>query len=113
MDVRGVYSSLAFKSFPSVVEGLTIAVRVRFERHEQRKHELKLTIENSTGGIIGPPALNDFTPVPDAGVAHAWISGLIGIPNVQFGAPGVFVLRLSIDGREESTCILYVVAQTS
>lgn len=113
IDLIHVYNELVSESFPIAIEGLTMATRMRFDKKEIGKHHLEISMEDEAGRVLGMPAAGDFIAKPSADQNFAWMSAVIGIPGVAFSNPGRMHLRLKLDGRLESTCILSVVQSVS
>ena len=108
-DVLGIYSAQPIQIFPSFVQNLTIAVRVRFDPGEQGDHNFEIAIFDPLGQSCGPPATGSTAAKPDLGHQHSWQQIVVGIPVFQYGQPGVHRLHLSIDGQLAATCILSVI----
>jgi hypothetical protein len=108
-DVVGIYNSQPIQIFPSIVQNLTVAARVRFDPGEQGNHDFEIAILNPRGQLCGPPAAGTFIAQPDSGHQFSWKQITIVIPTFQYIQPGVHSLRLTIDKQLVATCILSVI----
>lgn len=107
MTMVGVFDSVYVRNIPILIMYCSLAVRVRFEKHEEGIKRLTAKIVDSDGLEIVPPTetIVQVQVPPEWTTATAQIVAML--PQLQLPHFGEYLVVLDIDGRLEATTPLY------
>jgi hypothetical protein len=108
LSVVGVFDTLFARQAPVVHPAWSIAVKIRFEKIEEGKKKIRLSISDADGKTVLPPlemSVDANTP-PNQHTGTFQIVANIG--GVKFDQFGEYSIDLAIDGRHEASIPLFV-----
>lgn len=108
LNVLGAFDAIQVKNVPAKHPACALALRIRFDRAEQGKHQIKLAMVDADGKPIGTfPEATCEVKIPDnqSFAVVNQIVNLIGMPLKDYGN---YSIDLSIDNRHEASLPLSV-----
>ena len=108
LNVLGAFDAIYAKTVPTKHPACALALRIRFDRAEQGKHQIKLAMVDADGKPIGkfPESTCEVKMADNQSFAVInQIVNLIGLPLKDYGN---YAIDLSIDNRHEASLPLEV-----
>jgi hypothetical protein len=96
--LRGIHSELTVASFPMVVTGLVLAVRLRFALREQGEHDLRIALTWPGGETADDLATTRIGTFANGDHPFAWISTALPLRVLALVGPGIYNFQLLVDG---------------
>ncbi len=108
LNVLGAFEIIWTRQMPAVHPACAVVTRARFSKIEQGQHNVRITIIDEDGNIIGPD-LKDAISVKVPPNEDSIIRNLIlNIHGLRFNQPGQYRVDLSIDGQQVASLPLKV-----
>jgi hypothetical protein len=100
LNILGVFDTIFASSLPAVHPQCSVALRMRFTKVEEGKHNLALHIVDNDGNMVIPPLNGEFG-IQLAGTDRSGAINLVlNLQGLSFNAYGEYAVNLAIDGRE-------------
>jgi hypothetical protein len=108
LNVLGAFDIIWTRQMPAVHPACAVVTRARFSKIEQGQHDIRITIIDEDGNIIGPDlkdAISITVPPNEDSIVRNMI---LNIHGLRFNQPGQYRVDLSIDGRQVASLPLKV-----
>ena len=109
LTVCRTFDTVSARAFPFVLPRISIALRLLFRRAEAGQHKITILLSDADGKTLMHSEVQvHMQPPPSNTVSEAAFSFALNGQNVQFPAPGDYVVDIAVDGRVEASIPLYV-----
>jgi len=108
LNVLGAFDGIWARQMPVVHPACAVVTRVRFSKFEQGQHDVRITIIDADGNIIGPDlkdAISITVPPNEDSIVRNLI---LNIHGLRFNQPGQFRVDLTIDNQQIASLPLKV-----
>ncbi|MBN2181002.1 MAG: hypothetical protein JW715_03750 [Sedimentisphaerales bacterium] len=103
LNVLGAFDVIWAKQMPAIHPACAVVTRARFSKIEEGTHEVRITIIDEDGNIVGPDlkdAVSVTMPPNQDSVARNLI---LNIHGLRFNKPGQYRIDLSINNQQAAT----------
>lgn len=107
LNILGAFDTLWAAAYPTVHAQCAVALRLRFRRIEQGKHQLVIHFVNEDGQLILPPLQGEINLRVPAEERSMVVNIVLNVQNIRLEAPGEYAVNLAVDGREEACLPLF------
>ena len=108
LNVLGAFDTIGALEMPFVYPACAIAARIRFEKDEQGRHDVRITVIDEDGEKIIPPLDGKLQlQIPD-GVYTAVSNLIVNIHGLKFTDFGQYSIDIAIDSKHIASLPLYV-----
>lgn len=109
LNIFGVFNTISATKTPAIHAQCAVALRTRFSRLEQGKHQIQLRFVDADGKSIMPDLDGELNVKFDNGSMYAVSELVLQIQRLVFPKFGDYAVDLMIDGRHEKSLPLQVV----
>ncbi len=108
LNVLGAFDSIYTKTVPAKHPSCALALRIRFDRAEQGRHQIKLAMVDADGKSVGkfPEAVCEVRMADNQ--SYAVVNQIVNLIGLPFKDYGNYAIDLSIDNRHEASLPLEV-----
>ena len=106
----GAFDRIYSAKVPAVHPACTIAARIRFTSIEEGSHRLKINVVDADGNKAGPELEDNITVRVGEGEDSSARNLILNIHGMKLENYGDYRIDLAIDGRQEATLPLRVIA---
>ena len=107
LNILGSFDRISSRSSPIVHANCAIAAKLRFERIEDGKKQIRVSIIDTDGNSVVPDiGLQAEIQVPP-GESNATFQLVVLIPKISLPNFGEYSINLAVDGRSESSIPLF------
>ncbi len=108
LNVLGAFDSIYTKTVPAKHPSCALALRIRFDRAEQGRHQIKLAMVDADGKPVGKfPESVCEVKLPD-NQSYAVVNQIVNLIGLPLKDYGNYAIDLSIDNRHEASLPLEV-----
>ncbi len=100
LSILGVFDAIFAANLPAVHPQCAVALRIRFSKVEEGKHNLTLHIVDYDGNMIIPPLNGDFGIQLIGNDQHGAINLVLNLQGLSFSRYGEYVVNLAIDNHK-------------
>jgi len=108
LNLLGSFDQLNAKQAPISHPGCTLALKLRFTKIEEGKHNVKITFGDEDGNLVMPPIEFPLTIVVAPGESTATSHLVLNMQQLKLPSFGEYTIDLAVDGRAEAALPLYV-----
>jgi len=108
LNILGAFDIIWTKQMPAIHPSCTVVTRARFTKIEQGQHDIRITIIDEDGNIVGPDLKDTISvtiPPHEDSIARNLI---LNIQGLRFNKLGQFRVDLSIGGQQVASLPLKV-----
>lgn len=107
VNILGTFDTIWSQKLPILHPFCTVALRLRFNRIEQGRHDIKIAIVNKDGKIV-VKLLDKVVPIQVKGQQHTDTFNLVlNIQNLKLNQYGAYAIVLMIDNSPVISLPLY------
>lgn len=110
MNLLGAFDTLRGRKFPMVHPHCAIALRLRFSRLEEGKHEVRIAIVDDDGKAIMPELQGKMQVRVKEDEESVVANLVINIQQLRLNRPGNYNVNLAVDSRHQRSLPLNVKA---
>ncbi|MEK7441921.1 MAG: hypothetical protein AABZ78_14070 [Chloroflexota bacterium] len=100
LSILGIFDTIFAASLPALHPQCSVALRIRFSKVEEGKHNLVLHIVDNDGNMIIPPLNGDFGIQLPGNDRHGTINLVLNLQGLSFNRYGEYAVNLAIDSNE-------------
>jgi len=109
LNMLGAFDRLYARKMPAIHPACAVAVRLRFSKHEEGEHTMKINFIDADGNPAGPVLERDFS-VKVPGNDDSCIRNIIlNIQGLRLNTPGEYRFDFAIDGQQQACLPLKVI----
>ena len=108
LNVLGAFETLYAPETPFVHRACTIAVRIRFSKIEQGKHNMRLNVIDQDGKNIVPKLDGKLNVPARQDVDSIAVNMILNLQGIKFEKFGKYRIDFALDGRQEATLPFHV-----
>jgi hypothetical protein len=100
LNVLGAFDIIWAKQMPAVHPACAVVTRARFSKIEEGVHDVRITIIDEDGNIVGPDLKDSISikmPPSEDSISRNLI---LNIHGLRFNKPGQYRIDLSIDSQQ-------------
>jgi hypothetical protein len=100
LNVLGAFDIIWAKQMPAVHPACAVVTRARFSKIEEGAHDVRITIIDEDGNIVGPDLKDSISiqmPPNEDSISRNLI---LNIHGLRFNKPGQYRIDLSIDSQQ-------------
>ena len=108
LNVLGAFDIIWTRQMPAVHPACAVVTRARFSKYEQGQHDIRITIIDEDGNVIGPDlkdAISITVPPNEDSIIRNMI---LNIHGLRFNEPGQYRVDLAIDDQQVASLPLKV-----
>ena len=99
LNVLGAFDSIFAKKIPAVHPACAVAVRIRFEKIEEGKHNIRVDVIDEDGKMIIPRLDTNISVKAEADIGSSVANLVLNIQRLKFENYGQYRIDLAIDGQ--------------
>ena len=108
LNVLGAFDGIWVKQWPAVHPACAVVTRARFSKYEEGRHDVRITIIDADGNVIGPD-LKDAISITIQPNEDSIVRNLIlNIHGLRFNKAGQYRVDLTIDDEQVASLPLKV-----
>ena len=108
LSVIGVFDTLFSKQTPVIHPYWCVAVKFRFEKIEEGRKNLRLSISDADGKPVLPAIEMPMIANTPHDLPSSTVNLVLNIGGIKFEQFGEYSIDLAVDGRHEASTPLYV-----
>ena len=108
LNVLGAFDTISPPQMPAVYPSCAIAARIRFDKTEEGKHRVRITVSDEDGNKMIPPLNADLNVGVRDDRASSISNLILNLQRLKFEKYGEFTVNLAIDGQHIASVPLYV-----
>ena len=108
LNVLGAFDTIGALEMPFVYPACAIAARIRFEKDEQGRHDVRVTVIDEDGEKIIPPLDGKLQLQMPDGPYTAVSNLIVNIHGLKFTDFGQYSIDIAIDSKHIASLPLYV-----
>ncbi len=109
LNILGAFDRINARQFPLVHPHCAIALRVRFDRIEEGKHRVKISLIDADGTSIIPGIDGEIGIKFPEEVQSVCANMVLNMNGLKFERPGQYSIELAIDSRHEKSLPVNVI----
>lgn len=100
LSILGIFDTIFATSLPALHPQCSVALRIRFSKVEEGKHNLTLHIVDYDGNMIIPPLSGEFGVQLAGNDQLGAINLVLNLQGLSFNRYGEYAINLAIDNHE-------------
>ncbi|MBI5714109.1 MAG: hypothetical protein HZC38_11910 [Chloroflexi bacterium] len=108
LSILGIFDTIFAASLPALHPQCSVALRIRFSKVEEGKHNLVLHIVDNDGNMIIPALNGDFGIQLPGNDRHGMINLVLNLQGLSFNRYGEYAVNLAIDNNELASLPFWV-----
>ena len=103
LSILGIFDTIFAANLPALHPHCSVALRIRFSKVEEGKHNLTLHIVDYDGNMIIPPLSGEFGIQLAGNDQHGTINLVLNLQGLKFQHPGEYAVNLVINREEKAS----------
>jgi hypothetical protein len=108
LNILGAFDTIGARQMPAVHPFCSIALRMRFFKHEQGNHPVRLTFVDADGNAVLPSLDANVQITIDPNLESVCANLVLNITGLKFPVPGPYSIDLSVDSKHEKSLPVFV-----
>lgn len=100
LSILGIFDTIFAANLPALHPQCSVALRIRFSKVEEGKHNLALHIVDNDGNMIIPPLNGEFGIQLAGNDQHGAINLVLNLQGLAFNRYSEYAVNLAIDSHE-------------
>src|SRR3990172_5313162 len=100
LSILGIFNTILAANLPALHPQCSVALRIRFSKVEEGKHNLTLHIVDNDGNMIIPPLNGEFGIQLAGSDQHGAINLVLNLQGLPFTRYSEYAVNLAIDNHE-------------
>ena len=100
LSILGIFDTIFAANLPALHPHCSVALRIRFSKVEEGKHNLTLHIVDNDGNMIVPPLNGEFGIQLAGSDQHGAINLVLNLQGLPFNRYSEYAVNLAIDNHE-------------
>ncbi len=108
LSILGIFETFLAANLPALHPHCSVALRIRFSKVEEGKHNLTLHIVDNDGNMIIPPLNGEFAIQLAENDQHGAINLVLNLQGLPFNRYGEYAVNLAIDSHASGSLAFWV-----